>query len=60
MYKSTAKRLVLFIFFMMSLNVLLTDTFPIVNKILAIVGLFLFVFTYQKSDETVPHKALME
>ncbi|WP_349585270.1 hypothetical protein [Leuconostoc citreum] len=47
MKKVNAKKFIVFVLLMMSLHVLLTNSFPVLNKILAVIGLLLLPIAYQ-------------
>lgn len=46
MKKLNAQKLIFLILMMMSLNVLLTDTYPVMNKTLALFGIVLTVLAF--------------
>ena len=51
MKKLNAQKLIFLILMMMSLNVLLTDTYPVMNKTLALFGIVLTVLAFTKTKK---------
>lgn len=51
MKKLDAQKLIFLILMMMSLNVLLSDTYPVMNKTLALLGIVLTVLAFIKTKK---------
>ena len=51
MKKLNAQKLIFLILMMMGLNVLLTNTYPVINKTLAIFGIVMTVLAFTKTKK---------